>query len=273
MATVGFGPGRAAHSGRLMNRLLLGLGGALLAAWPSLALAMSPAELAAWLGDGDRVTVIDIRHPSRFEQSHVPGSINLPMPGLAERRLPAMVNVVVVGDGFDVDAEQAAVEALRAQGIPRVEVLDGGMMAWDEAGQAAVRTSGMVEGSGIMSVTPKQVERTVRSGRVGVVLLDLRVDLKGRTPFAQAGLGSLYVIDAPSTATPSQVVQHVLRYRDQARGRVLLLVDDGDGRAEAVGMLLSAAGVKRQAILVGGERALETWGQGEITTHMNGGAP
>lgn len=261
----------ALAKGRRWTAPLACVAAALLASTP--AEAMTPAELAAWLAQGDRVTVIDIRHPAQYARTHVPGSINLPMPGLTQRQLPAMVNVVVVGDGFDVEAEAGAVDALRAQGIPRVEVLDGGILAWEESGTGSVQQAGMVAGSPVMYVTAQQVERAVRSGRLGVVLVDLRANVAGRTPFSRVGLGDLWVVEPPATATNSQVVQHILRYRDQARGKVLLLVDDGDGRAEGVGMLLSAAGVKRQAILTGGEHALESWGLGTIETHINGGAP
>lgn len=256
---------------RLWRSALLGLGGLLLVS--NAASAMTPEELSAWLQSGERVTVIDIRHPAQYAQNHVPGAINLPMPGLTQRQLPTMMNVVVVGDGFDVTAESGAIDALRAQGVPRVEVLDGGMMAWDESGASSVQQQGLVAGGPVMYVTSTQVERAVRSGRVGVVVVDMRADVAGRTPFSRTGLANLWVVEPPAAASNSQIVQHILRYRDQARGKVLLLVDDGDGRAEAVGMLLSAAGVKRQAILTGGERTLETWGQGAIETHLNGGAP
>ena len=90
-----------------------------------------PHELSGVLDRKEPVVVVDVRFPSDFAKSHVPGAINLPKGkwgsanGLAKDRL----NVLYCYDQTCHLAAEAARE-LVAQGYPVVE-MEGGFAAWE----------------------------------------------------------------------------------------------------------------------------------------------
>jgi rhodanese-related sulfurtransferase len=99
-----------------------------------------PHELSGVLERKEPVVVVDVRFPSDFAKSHVPGAINLPKgkwqasAGLAKDRL----NVLYCYDQTCHLAAEAARELI-AQGYPVVE-MEGGFAAW-EAKSLPVMTS------------------------------------------------------------------------------------------------------------------------------------
>jgi len=90
-----------------------------------------PHELSGVLERKEPVVVVDVRFPSDFAKSHVPGAINLPKgkwqgaAGLAKDR----VNVLYCYDQTCHLAAEAARELI-AQGYPVVE-MEGGFAAWE----------------------------------------------------------------------------------------------------------------------------------------------
>ena len=90
-----------------------------------------PHELSGVLDRKEPVVVVDVRFPSDFAKSHVPGAINLPKgkwhdaAGLAKDRL----NVLYCYDQTCHLAAEAARELL-ARGYPVAE-MEGGFAAWE----------------------------------------------------------------------------------------------------------------------------------------------
>ncbi len=90
-----------------------------------------PHELSGVLDRKEPVVVVDVRFPSDFAKSHVPGAINVPKgkwhnaAGLAKDRL----NVLYCYDQTCHLAAEAARELI-AQGYPVVE-MEGGFAAWE----------------------------------------------------------------------------------------------------------------------------------------------
>ena len=123
--------------------------------------SVRPAELNGQLAHGDRVAVVDVRSPGEFAAAHIAGSHNLPLDALAsvsgELRGALDVPMVLVCQ-TGPRARQAEAE-LRAAGIERVHVLDGGVTAWESAGLPLER------GRGTWSI-----ERQVRAIAGGLVL-------------------------------------------------------------------------------------------------------
>ena len=120
-----------------------------------------PAELNGQLAHGDRVTVVDVRSPGEFAAAHIAGSYNLPLdalPSVAAELGGALHAPVVLVCQAGPRARQAETE-LRAAGVGRVRVLDGGVTAWDAAGLPLER------GRGTWSI-----ERQVRAIAGGLVL-------------------------------------------------------------------------------------------------------
>jgi hydroxyacylglutathione hydrolase len=99
--------------------------------------ALSPAEFAKL---AKRNTVLDVRSATEFGQGHVPGSINIGLGGQfamwAGSLLPLTDPVLLVAESNEKVSE--AVMRLARVGIESVNgFLDGGMMAWHEAGYDA----------------------------------------------------------------------------------------------------------------------------------------
>lgn len=83
-----------------------------------------------------RVRVLDVRTPAEFETMHIPGAYNVPLDTLKEHREELSSHLdedVVLVCRSGVRATQAE-QALAGVGLPNLRVLDGGILAWEQAG-------------------------------------------------------------------------------------------------------------------------------------------
>jgi rhodanese-related sulfurtransferase len=103
----------------------------------------------------ERYTFIDVRTPGEFESTHIPHARNLPLDDLDQH--VATVRQAVE-DGQDVvlvcragSRAHQAQERLTAAGLPEVPILEGGMMAWEQA-----------DGDVVVDVVRWDLERQVR---------------------------------------------------------------------------------------------------------------
>lgn len=82
------------------------------------------------------VRVIDVRTPAEFETVHIPGAHNVPLGALEEHRddlAPHLGDGVVLVCRSGTRATQAA-QILAASGAEGLPVLEGGILAWEQAG-------------------------------------------------------------------------------------------------------------------------------------------
>lgn len=93
------------------------------------------AEIRALIARDDSVALLDVRTPAEYESAHIPGSINIPLDQLdgqlttlAQRGAPL---VLVCRGGARATQAQAK---LAGVGCVATTVLDGGVMAWQQAG-------------------------------------------------------------------------------------------------------------------------------------------
>ena len=95
---------------------------------------MDADELTQQIG---QVCVVDVRESDEWEAGHLPDAIHLPLGSLSEQfdAVPSDVDVVAVCRTGRRSAR--AVEMLRKHGR-RAENLDGGLIAWAEAGNSLV---------------------------------------------------------------------------------------------------------------------------------------
>lgn len=84
---------------------------------------ISPAQAAEANNRSELALIVDVREPSEYEQSHVPGAINIPR-GLLDLR----------ADKGPSARSLLAAQTLSSMGYEHVEVLGGGLNAWAEAG-------------------------------------------------------------------------------------------------------------------------------------------
>ena len=122
---------------------------------------LTPAQLAANLQRGETPVLLDVRTPLEHREIHLSGSRLVPLAELdpaavAREHGSASACVVVCRSGKR--AEQAAAK-LAAAGMTNLHILEGGMLAWAEAGLPANR------GQKVMSL-----ERQVRIAAGAIVL-------------------------------------------------------------------------------------------------------
>jgi rhodanese-related sulfurtransferase len=87
------------------------------------------------------IKIIDVRSPAEFESAHIPGSYNVPLDLLPEHRAElrdTLRSPAVLVCRSGVRARQAE-QVLREAGLSQVHVLDGGISAWEAAGQSLNR--------------------------------------------------------------------------------------------------------------------------------------
>ena len=94
---------------------------------------VSPAEVSPI---GSKALLLDVRTPAEFEDAHIEGSVLHPLSALDPAAVAALARdksacVVVCRSGGR--ASQAA-QKLAAAGISQLQVLEGGVAAWEKAG-------------------------------------------------------------------------------------------------------------------------------------------
>jgi rhodanese-related sulfurtransferase len=101
---------------------------------------ITPAELAAWLGDErrEKPVLLDVREPWEFDKARMPGATLIPM-----RELPARVGEVddekeVVAICHHGGRSMQVALFLEKQGFKRVHNLVGGIDAWSRTVDPAV---------------------------------------------------------------------------------------------------------------------------------------
>lgn len=122
---------------------------------------LTPAQLDAALRRGETPVLLDLRTPLEYQEVQLPGSRLVPLDELdaaavAREHGTAGACVLICRSGKR--AGQAA-EKLAAAGMKNLQILEGGMLAWAEAGLPVNR------GRKVMSL-----ERQVRIAAGGIVL-------------------------------------------------------------------------------------------------------
>jgi rhodanese-related sulfurtransferase len=248
----------------LAFRLLLAAG---LAALPATGSAVTAQELRGLLDRREPVLIIDVRGGREFSEAHIPGALNIPREILPHKQLPPLGRVVVCGDGRRAGETEEAVAVLNARRGIRAEALEGGLAVWESHGFPSTRAAGAVA-ERLRYVTYQELRGA--DGAADLLLVDLRVggegtDLAARFPaLAQARV--------EAASGEEAVAATVARLGGDGR-KLLVLIDDADGRSEALARRLKGAGVQRVAILAGGEEALRREGRSGLKTQELRSAP
>lgn len=97
---------------------------------------LDAATLRDLLTSGHGPRVLDVRTPGEFDTAHIPGAYNVPLDLLREHRTELRAHLddqVVLVCRSGARATQAG-QTLAQAGLPNVKILDGGMLAWQNAG-------------------------------------------------------------------------------------------------------------------------------------------
>jgi len=117
-----------------------------------------PAALDAWITQGMRLRLVDVRSPSEFASGHLPGAVNSPLETLSRASFQTGERIVLLCQGGT--RARMAQQVLRSAGIEAC-VLCGGTAAWRAEGRAIDRDT----------ATSWSLERQVRLGAGMLVLL------------------------------------------------------------------------------------------------------
>jgi rhodanese-related sulfurtransferase len=228
-----------------------------------LAVALSPADLQAKLNAGAKLTVIDVRNLGLYQKSHIPGAINIPAVFCAEKMLPRLGAVVVYDSGVGRDEATPAAITLNAKPGISAEVLEGGFAGWLQAQGPSTKAHGLHPES-----TPLISYADLKAAQGdNLVLVDLRKPVlqarqnDGNTA-PPAPLTDLRK-EFPAAAVASSPF-NLPQTRQSGSGSIsplLVLIDSGDGAAQAMAAALKANGISRFAVLAGGESILARRGE------------
>lgn len=232
------------------------------------ALAVSPTEVQLLLAAGEKITFLDVRSKVLFQQGHIPGAINVPAALVPAKQLPPMGRVVVYDDGLGHETAIAAMTALNQKTGIIAEVLDGGFATWESARATTTKAAGMKpeETQFITYADLNEVQSD------DVVLVDLRKEpaqLRQASVVAQpvappeplTDLRQQFTKVRGITRSPFDLPQTRQSSAGSTAPPLLVLIDNGDGSAQAMARTLKANGVARFAILAGGEQILARQGQ------------
>jgi rhodanese-related sulfurtransferase len=107
---------------------------------------ISPAQAAEASNRAQLELIVDVREPAEYEEGHLPRAINVPRGLLEIRADPASpaadaelsshhsARILVYCTRGPGARSLFASQTLRSMGYENVEVLSGGLMAWQEAG-------------------------------------------------------------------------------------------------------------------------------------------
>ena len=218
-------------------------------------------QLKQWQREKQAVTLIDIRSSTEFQRGHIPEAINIPAALLPAKKLPALGKVVVYDSGLGREAvDQAAAELNRRPGF-QAEALIGGLAAWETVLGATTRKNGLHEQT-LAYLTYQQLKAAPPAG---LILVDLR---QGALPGQLMGprqltdlrqeFPRLKVAPWTSNSVPDRALFGAAKNEAPP---ALVLIDDGDGRAETLARTLRAGGNYRVVILAGGETILARHGE------------
>jgi len=259
---------------RVNRKLYLSLAGLAVCLSQSVS-AMTVQELHGLMDSEKKLTVIDIRNLTAYENSHIPGSINIPASLMANKKLPPLGQVVVYGDGIHTEKADNAVDALNQKRGIQADVLEGGISAWQSMNMPDTRAAGM--NKTIYSYITYQELLEFVSGNTDIVLVDLR-QAKENQILSDLDLQfpGVEVLKPSSRINPKNNKGSKFRLRTLMRrqkGQVpplFILIDNGDEVSEKVYRRLGASRIKRLAILTGGELILSRQGQSGQQKRIDG---
>ncbi|MDG2124706.1 MAG: rhodanese-like domain-containing protein [Verrucomicrobiales bacterium] len=225
--------------------------------------AITAAGLREALDGEQKVTVVDLRSNHLFQESHIPGAINISHRVVERKSLPPLGRVVVYCDGLGSTYAPACVVALNAKPGIQAEALEGGYAAWQTEAGETTQATGMKEGNGVAVIT---YDKLVASGGEDMIVVDLsrgEAKANGGAVGDKGKKGTAFTVKGfcqtklPGANMTSNVDGYLKRHRDG----LLVLVDDDNETAMRKAVRLRASGYKRVVVLAGGAEILKRGGR------------
>lgn len=96
---------------------------------------ISPREASAMYTD-KKAVIVDVREDSEWNEAHIPGAIHIPLGQLNKRlsELEPYKDSPVITQCKSGGRSAKARDVLKSAGFSKIYSMDGGIIAWDEAG-------------------------------------------------------------------------------------------------------------------------------------------
>lgn len=94
---------------------------------------LTPQEVRTGLENGT-LLLVDVREPNETELERIPGAVCMPLSGLDPQILPDPAGKRLVFSCRSGQRSQKAAALAQAAGLPYEEHLQGGILAWKQAG-------------------------------------------------------------------------------------------------------------------------------------------
>lgn len=96
---------------------------------------ISPKESSVMYAE-KKAVIVDVREDSEWNEQHIPGAIHIPLAQLNERlpELKQFKDSSVITQCKKGGRSAKALDVLKSAGFSKVYSMDGGIMAWDDAG-------------------------------------------------------------------------------------------------------------------------------------------
>jgi rhodanese-related sulfurtransferase len=97
--------------------------------------SISPKE-ASVMASEQKAVIVDVREDSEWNEQHIPGAIHIPLAQLTEHlsELKQYKDSPVITQCRAGGRSAKAVDVLKLAGFSKVYNMDGGIIAWDNAG-------------------------------------------------------------------------------------------------------------------------------------------
>lgn len=227
------------------------------------AMALTASDLERLMADQPPVVVVDVRDVSMFQQGHIPSAINVPIRLLPRKTLPPLGRVVIYGRGLGEENMEEALRAMNAKQGIQAELLDGGYAVWKMNRGLTTQAAGLQDE--IANVISYQGLQNIQIENEDMVLVDLRrppplTRQSGENEISPILLAEQFpgkiVVKSPFDVAGVPGSGTLARQSDKPLP-LMVLIDDGDGKAQEMERVLRANGVQRVVVLAGGELILE----------------
>jgi rhodanese-related sulfurtransferase len=217
------------------------------------AFAISPDRLLSKLKQKQPLTLVDVRNTDDFQRLHIPGSLNIPLYAVKTKVFLKSFPMVLINEGFQHSLLESECRQLKDMGFD-VLILDGGVTAWAQKGNALVGDLFALED--MQMISPQVFYR--EKDRQNVLVIDISpVQLEISKQLMP------YSIHLPIPGEQGQWAPVLGRLTDSHRTppflSILVLNQTGDGydRAKKIFAGLSVNAFYLQSGMVGYQRYLE----------------
>lgn len=94
---------------------------------------LTPAEVSEGMKNGT-ILLVDVREPDEIRQARIPGAVSMPLSAFSPKDLPPHEGKRVVFSCRSGQRSQKAAALAQSLGIPLEEHMQGGILAWHQAG-------------------------------------------------------------------------------------------------------------------------------------------